>query len=161
MASVKDLPVAGWREWVQFPELNVSSIKAKLDTGARTSALHASDIRVVEREGIAIVTFNFHPSHKRPELIQPAQAPMIAQRWVRSSSGHVELRPVIRTLIQLGEHRWPIELTLTGRHDMGFRLLLGRQALRGHYVVDPGRSYLRGHQVRIRRAVRSQRAAQA
>lgn len=161
MASVGDLPVAGWREWVHFPELHVSPIKAKLDTGARTSALHASNIRVADREGLAVVTFNFHPSHQRPELVQSAEALVIAERWVRSSSGHEELRPVIRTLIQLGGRRWPIELTLTARHDMGFRLLLGREALRGNYVVDPGRSFLCGRNIRIRRGHRPQRAAEA
>lgn len=161
MANFEDLPVAGWREWVQFPQLHFATIKAKLDTGARTSALHASDIRVSERAGISLVTFNFHPSHQRPEVAQRAEAVVIAERWVRSSSGHEELRPVIRTLIQLGLHRWPIELTLSARHDMGFRLLLGREALRGHYVVDPGRSYLQGHKIRIRRGHRSQRGAEA
>ena len=134
----------GWREWVRLPDFGVDFIKAKVDTGARTSSLHASDIEDFVRDGVDYVRFCVHPEQRssHPEIL--VEAPLVARRRVRNSGGKTELRPVVETDIDLLGQRWSIELTLTRRTDMGFRMLLGRQAIRGHFVVDPGRSFLSG-----------------
>ncbi len=134
----------GWREWVQLPELGVRNIKAKLDTGARTSALHAFGIREFVRDGVEMVRFEIHPVQRSAAAAVRSEATVVDRRSIRSSAGHQELRPVISTLLKVGDSAWPIELTLTSRDEMGFRMLLGRQALRGRAVVDPGHSYRAG-----------------
>ena len=134
----------GWREWVQLPELGVRRIKAKLDTGARTSALHAFGMREFVRDGVDMVRFEVHPVQRSAAEALPAEATIIDHRAVRNSGGQQELRPVVRTLLKVGDAEWPIELTLTRRDEMGFRMLLGRQALRGRVLVDSGRSYRAG-----------------
>jgi hypothetical protein len=134
--------VIGWREWLRLPELGVHRIKAKVDTGARTSALHAENVRYVRRRGERWVRFTVHPFQRTHAGAVEAAAPLVEERRVRSSSGVQELRPVVETLVVIGEREWPIELTLTRRDVMGFRMLLGRQALRRFAVVDPGRSFL-------------------
>lgn len=144
MPDTTHLAVAGWREWVALPDLGVSAIKAKVDTGARTSALHAFDVEVGERDGEPWVSFSVHPIQKDDDTVVAAEAPLLEAREVRSSNGQMEERLVIVTHVGLGEQRWPIELTLTRRDEMGFRMLLGREAVRGRFVVDPGRSYLAG-----------------
>lgn len=136
--------VLGWREWVGLPDLGVEVVKAKLDTGARTSSLHAFRMKRFERDGEAMVRFEVHPLQRSTASAQTVEAVMVEERSVRSSSGQEELRPVIMTRVELAGERWPIELTLTRRDTMGFRMLLGRQALRGRAVVDPGRSFLAG-----------------
>lgn len=136
----------GWREWVALPELGIGRIKAKVDTGARTSALHAFDIRMTRRGGKRIVAFRVHPNQKDDETVVESEGEWIENRTVRSSSGQESLRPVIRTRIRVGEESWPMELTLTRRDAMGFRLLLGREALRGRCLVDPAASYLTRHE---------------
>jgi hypothetical protein len=139
--------MAGWREWVGLPELEVPFIKAKLDTGARTSALHAFAIRQYEENGQAMVEFDIHPVQRDSTFSIHASAPLLEERRVRSSNGKVERRPVIVTRVSLLGAEWPIELTLTRRDMMGFRLLLGRQALRRRVMVDPGASFLAGSTV--------------
>jgi hypothetical protein len=134
--------VVGWREWVRLPELGVSLIKAKVDTGARTSALHAENVRIVRRGGRQLVRFTIHPRQRSKKLAVDAVAPLVEERRVTSSSGVEELRPVIVTTVDVGGDQWSIEMTLTRRDEMGFRMLLGRQAVRGHVIVDPGRSYI-------------------
>jgi len=138
----KSLPLLGWREWVALPELGVATLKVKVDTGARSSALHAFDIEPFHRQGQAMVRFKLHPLQRDTSQVQVAEAPLLDERVVRSSVGHGQLRPVIYTLVQVGIQQWPIELTLTNRDVMGFRMLLGRQAIRSRYWVDAGQSYL-------------------
>lgn len=134
-------PVLGWREWVTLPDLGIDTIKAKIDTGARTSALHAYKITPFEEDGRRQVRFVVHPvqRHKLPEV--HCVADVVDERMVTSSSGHRERRLVIRTPLKVGGHTWPIELTLTDRDEMSFRMLLGRQALRRRVLIDPGRSF--------------------
>ncbi|MBD2426589.1 ATP-dependent zinc protease [Phormidium sp. FACHB-1136] len=134
--------VIGWREWVALPHLGVQAIKAKVDTGARSSALHAFDLEHFDRHGVAMVRFQAHPIQRDDRHIVIAEAVLLEERLVRNSGGQEELRPVIQTPVQVGGHIWPIELTLTNRDVMGFRLLLGRQAVRRRYLVDPEHSYL-------------------
>lgn len=142
--TTRNLPVVGWREWLSLAELGIDRIKAKVDTGARTSALHAFDMETFEVEGAAWVRFRVHPIQRDRRTIVEAAAPLVDERWVRSSSGRSTLRPVIRTEVVLGDRRWPIVLTLVRRDLMGFRMLLGREAVRHHFLVDPGRSFLAG-----------------
>lgn len=142
------LPVIGWREWVALPDLGVDYIKVKVDTGARTSSLHAFDLEESVRDGVAVVRFMIHPEQRRAHPEVPVELPLVARRRVRDSGGRSELRPVVETEVSLHGQRWPIELTLTRRDAMGFRMLLGRQAIRNRFLVDPGRSYCAGKRIR-------------
>ncbi len=132
----------GWREWLALPELGIDRIKAKVDTGARSSALHAVDLEPLVRDGSPWIRFRVHPVQRssRPEIT--SEAPLADERLVRSSSGRASLRPVIRTAVTLGTASWPIEITLVNRDVMGFRMLLGRSAVRRRFLVDSGRSFL-------------------
>jgi len=145
-------PHLGWREWVYLPELGIGPVKAKVDTGARTSSLHAEDLRPVRRGGKPWLRFRVHPRQRSKAIVVDALAPVVDERTVRSSSGATELRPVILTTVDIGRELWEIELTLTNRDIMGFRMLLGRQAIRSHFVVDPGRSFLTRKVKMIRRS---------
>lgn len=138
------LTAIGWREWLALPELGITAVKAKIDTGARSSALHAFDIELFERDNLSMVRFRVHPWQRDIATIVAAEAPLVGQRLVRNSGGIETLRPVIITPLELAGQRWPIELTLTARDTMGFRMLLGREAIRRRFLVDPGRSYLAG-----------------
>lgn len=140
--------VLGWREWVGLPDLRVDAIKVKLDTGARTSSLHAFDMVRFHRKGAAMVRFEIHPRQRSRADMVEVEAELVDERWVRNSGGERELRPVIETDIRIGADTWPIELTLTRRDAMGFRMLLGRQALRKRAVVDPGSSFRAGRKPR-------------
>lgn len=137
-----NLPVVGWREWLSLPALGVAAVKAKIDTGARTSALHAFDIELFEQNDQPMVRFRVHPWQRNDQQEVVAEAPLAGQRLVRNSGGIESLRPVIVTEVELAGQRWPIELTLTARDAMGFRMLLGREAVRRRFVINPGRSYL-------------------
>lgn len=132
----------GWREWVGLPDLGVDAIKAKIDTGARTSAIHAWNIAEYDTPDGPWVSFELHPIQRNNKLVIRCSAPVSDTRDIRSSSGHTEHRVIIRTRLQLGEDVWPIDISLTNRDAMGFRLLLGRAALRKHVRINPGRSFL-------------------
>jgi len=144
MASRSHLPVIGWREWVSLSELGIEWVKAKIDTGARSSSLHAWDLRQFERDGATWVRFQVHPLQRNTKTTIEVEAPVLEFRSVKSSSGQSTHRPVIlTTLVLFGQHR-KIDLTLASRDQMGFRMLLGREALRKSFLVDPSRSFLAG-----------------
>jgi hypothetical protein len=146
--------VVGWREWVALPKLGIAAIKPKIDTGARSSSLHAFNVETFERGGATWVRFDVHPLQRDDKTIVRAEARVLEFRHIRSSSGHQSLRPVIRTDLALGGRRWAVELTLAARDEMGFRMLLGREAMRGRFVVDPARSFLVGKAAVRRRTPR-------
>jgi hypothetical protein len=149
----------GWREWVALPTLGGTPIKAKVDTGARTSTLHAFDVTEIEREGEPYVHFKVHPVQRNEQTTVEAAAPLVGRRSVTSSSGQSELRYVVSIEALIDGERIPIELTLTRRDAMGFRMLLGREAIRGRFVVDPGRSYMAAESKAVRRRARRERAS--
>lgn len=136
--------ILGWREWLALDELGIAKIKAKVDTGARTSALHAFEVIELSRDGEPWVRFGVHPEQHNTEREIWCEAPMYDKRLVRDSGGHEQERPVIKTPIRLGDSSWEIEMTLTNRDNMGFRVLLGRTAIRRRFLVDAGKSYLTG-----------------
>ena len=140
--SKKDKLVIGWREWVKMPDLHVENIKAKIDTGAKTSAIHAENIKFIKRKGRDLVKFDIYPLQKNKTKKNTATAELFDMRQVRSSNGQMEKRPVIITDIELDGEKWPIEMTLTKRDVMGFRMLLGRQAFQGRYLIDVEKSFL-------------------
>lgn len=136
--------VAGWREWVSLPELGIDWIKAKLDTGARSSALHAFDIEEIERDGKRWVRFEIHPWQRSSTDAVVAELPVLDVRTVKSSTGHVQERYVVLLDLRIGDRVVTTEVSLTRRDEMGFRLLVGREALRQGFLVDSRRSYLGG-----------------
>jgi len=138
------LDTVGWREWLRFPSLGIDAIKAKVDTGARTSCLHAFELEPFERDGEPWVAFAMHPFQRDEKTVLRCEAPVVDRRQVRDSGGHAEQRYVIAVPVGLGPHTFDAEVTLTSRDTMLFRCLLGRTALRGRFLVDPGRSYLIG-----------------
>ncbi len=138
------LPVIGWREWLALPELGIERIKAKIDTGARTSSLHAFDLERFEAEGRPWVRFRVHPLQRDDSTTVEVEAPLVDERSVKPSTGQAKVRPVILTRAVLGHWGWPIEITLVNRDVMGFRMLLGRRAVRRRFMIDPGRSFLSG-----------------
>lgn len=134
------LPI-GWREWVGFPEFGDERIKAKIDTGARTSSIHAFRIRKIASASGPQVEFYLHPVQHRRHPEVRCIADLVDERVVKSSNGEGEMRYVIETPIRLGTDIWPVEFTLSNRDQMGFRLLIGRAAIRNKFIVDPGSSY--------------------
>lgn len=136
-------PVIGWREWVCLPALGIEYIKAKIDTGARTSALHTFSLDVAHEAGVKTACFGVHPLQRDSDTVVWCRAPVVDERRVRDSGGHREWRFVIETDIGLASRRWPIEITLTARDTMLFRMLVGRTAMRSLHV-DPVSSFLTG-----------------
>lgn len=134
----------GWREWCALPKLHIPAIKAKIDTGAKTSALHAWELESFHRHGERHVRFIVHPVQRNLALTIRSSAKVIDQRMVMSSDGHKQFRYVILTPIILGTDMWDIEVTLTNRDAMTFRMLLGRDALKGHTLIDPQKTFCQG-----------------
>ena len=143
-----ELTPIGWREWVAFPSWGVAAMKAKIDTGARTSALHVVDDEPFIRDGRTWVRFVIHPWQRNDLDPQVVEALEVDEREITSSSGDKSIRRVVVTTIDLGAGPHDIELTLTRRDGMGFRMLLGREAMAGRYIVDPSASYLTGRAAR-------------
>jgi ribosomal protein S6--L-glutamate ligase len=136
--------ILGSEEWCSFPELGIPAIKARVDSGAKTSALHAINIVPFIKEGVNWVKFDINPIQNNLKTVIHCEALLIDKRIVKSSSGYREQRFVIETKITIGEDSWPIEMTLTNRDSMGFRMLLGREAMSGRILVDPEQKYLLG-----------------
>lgn len=136
--------ILGWREWVSLPELGIDQLKAKIDTGARTSALHAFDVRLNDDTSKKTVMFSIHPKQGDSTTVVDCESTLIDEREVRDSGGHIEKRYVIESQILIGSQLIKAEVTLTNRDSMGFRMLIGRTAMRDLYLVDPGKSYLMG-----------------
>jgi len=132
----------GWREWVNLPELGIEKIKAKVDTGARTSALHAFSLRPFVENGRNKIRFDIHPLQHDTTHIVTCVADVVDKRYVTDSGGHEEERHVIQTPITIAGQTWSIEITLTERENMLFRMLLGRSALRKRFIVNPARSFV-------------------
>jgi len=137
----KEKLIIGWREVVALPTLGIPAIKAKVDTGARTSSLHAYDLKFYKRGGKSFVKFKVHPKQKDSKTTIKTHAPVIEFRKVRSSNGLETKRPVISAQVSLMGETWDTELTLADRDQMGFRMLLGRQCFRGRMLVDVGKSF--------------------
>lgn len=142
--SITRQHVVGWREWLSLPELGIQAIKAKVDTGARTSALHAFFVEPFDRNNEKWVRFSLHPEQNNNERVIECESLIRDQRMVTDSGGHKERRYVIETLVSLGPKSWKAEMTLTDRDSMKFRMLLGRTALSNEFYVDPSASYVQG-----------------
>jgi hypothetical protein len=153
VATLADMPASshvtdtaplmlGWREWIGLPDLGVARLKAKVDTGARTSSLHAFEVAPFQNGPTLWVRFRLHPKQYRRDIEVTCEAPVKDRRVVIDSGGHEELRYVVETRVRIANRVWPIEITLADRDDMRFRMLLGRTAIRGHAIVDPDRSFL-------------------
>lgn len=140
--KVSKKPVIGWREWVELPELGIRKIKAKIDTGARTSALDVTDCKLFVRQEEDWVAFTLRYGTRKNPREKRCKARVIEQREVKDSGGNVENRIVITTTARIGRHIEDIEISLTTRHGMKFRMLLGRTAIVDRFLVDISRSYL-------------------
>jgi len=134
----------GWREWVSLPGLDVDAIKAKIDTGAKTTALHAFRIKEKVRKGVLYAEFHIQPLQRKKTPEIRCRAPIVDKRRIKSSNGAVENRIVIAAELQMADRLWPIEISLTNRDEMGFRLLIGRDALSRRAIIHPGKSFLLG-----------------
>ena len=137
----RPLRTIGWREWLGLPDMGIPEVKAKVDTGARSSSLHAFNMEFFKRRRVEYVSFNVHPKQRDSKLTRHVEVPVLEHRHIRSSSGHSASRPVIRTRVELFEESWEIDLTLASRDEMGFRMLLGREAIRGRFLVDSEKSF--------------------
>lgn len=135
----------GWEEWLAFPDLRLPAVKAKIDTGAKTSALHAYDIEPFEKNNQKYVRFKVHPLSKNREIECLCEAPLVDHRFVTSSNGRKEKRYVISTTFIIGDHQFTSDLTLTSRFGMRFRMLLGKEALiKGRMIIDPSKKFMMG-----------------
>ena len=138
----KDLSIVGWREWVALPDFGVSKIKAKIDSGARTSSLHAHKLKILKKDDTEYVQFYIHPQQDSSKEKVLCEAVVLEYRKIKSSNGLTEKRPVIQTTLKMMGQSWLIELSLTKRDEMGFRMLLGRTSLSKRFVIDVSKSFL-------------------
>lgn len=136
--------ILGWREWVSLPCLGIGAIKAKLDTGAKTSALHAWDISLRMVDDRQWIRFRVPSMQRNKPTSVLCEAPLSDQRWVTNSSGAREQRYIINTKLQIGSRSWPIELSLTNREAMEYPMIIGREAMRNRLIIDPKASYRAG-----------------
>ncbi len=143
MANGKKL-IIGSEEWCGFSTLGVPAIKARVDSGAKTSSIHAFDIKVFKRKGERWVRFDIHPLQKNRKTNVRCEAPVVDRRSVKSSSGESGKRYVIRAPMVIGGHEWEVELTLANRDSMGYRMLLGREAMSNRVLIDPSDGFLLG-----------------
>ena len=134
--------ITGWREWAELPELGIQNIKVKIDTGAKTSSIHAFDIRPFTQEGKEWVQFDVHPLQDQEQLTHTCTLPIVDYRWITSSMGSSQLRYIVHTTLKIAEFTTHIELSLANRDEMGFRMLVGRDALSNNVLVNPNRSFL-------------------
>lgn len=139
---MKEKLTVGWREMLSLPNLGIDKIKAKIDTGARTSCLHAFKVESFHKGDTLWVRFWIHPIQHNSEVEVVCEAKVMDERTVRDSGGHEESRYVIESEVNIGGRQWPIEITLTNRENMAFRMLLGRTAMNNRIVVDPAESFL-------------------
>ena len=140
---IKPTPLhVGWKEWCALPELNVPLIKAKIDTGARTSSLHTLQLDPYKKNNKNYVRFIVDPLQNNPKIYKECHAEIIDFRHIKNSGGHIEERIVIHTPLRMGNQEWPIEITLTNRNSMRFRMLIGRQALKSHLLINPSKAYI-------------------
>lgn len=142
MSNPSSLLTVGWREWVALPEIGIPRIKAKIDTGARTSCLHTANYEIFQKDNQDWVRFTVHPIKKRDEVESHAECPVTDYRIVRDSGGHEERRPFIKTTLEFPTKSWDIEISLSNRETMKFRMLLGRTSMRSKILVDCSQSYL-------------------
>lgn len=142
-------PVIGWREWVQLPELGVQEIKAKVDTGADNSSLHAFDLERFERDGVEMVRFELHPRQRKKRPSISCEAEVVGEKKVKNPGGRREVRPIIRTTLVVAGKEITARVNLTTRDEMTFRMLLGRRTIRKNFLVDPGKSYMGGRPAKL------------
>ena len=141
---MSELITIGWRECVSLPAFDIDKIHCKVDTGAKTSSLHAYFVEPFEKEQQLFVRFGLHPNQNNSDIEKICISPCIDKRMVKDSGGHTEDRYVIKTIVKLDTRKWEVEFTLTDRDTMQFRMLLGREALKYYYTVDCSRSYVFG-----------------
>ncbi len=139
---MKEKLILGWRETLSLPGLGIDKINAKIDTGARTSCLHAFKVESFKKDEALWVRFWIHPIQRNSDVEVVCEAKVIDERIVRDSGGHEESRYVIESEVSIGGQTWPIEITLTNRENMAFRMLLGRTAMHDRIIVDPVESFL-------------------
>lgn len=137
ISIVNDKLLIGRNEWCALPDLHLPAIKAKIDTGAKTSALHAFNIQPIQKNHKPFVQFDMHPLQGNDEIVVSCTAPLIDERHIMSSSGHIEHRWVILTAVVIADTQWEIEISLSNRDPLRYRLLLGREALNGRVLIDP------------------------
>jgi hypothetical protein len=138
--------LVGWKEWISLPEIGITAMQCKVDTGAKTSALHAFKVDSFESNGQLWVRFSVHLDEMDLSKIQACEAKVVDKRSVTDSSGNISDRFFIETTLEIGESHYPIQVSLTDRDTMKFNMLLGRSALRkGHFIVDSSKSYLQGN----------------
>ena len=145
MSELTSKKIIGSEEWCSFPKLGIPAIKARVDSGAKTSSIHAFNIQPFRRQGASWVSFEIHPIQNNRRTVIRCERPVIDKRVVKSSSGLSETRYVVGAQLKLGENLWDIELTLANRDSMGFRMLLGREAMHERLIVDPSHECMMGH----------------